>query len=530
MHWPRLHLVHQLALLLTGAAVLSVAITGGFTVWNLRTGFSEYMRLRDQDAVEQLTRVITQRAAQDSSMAWLRRNREAYHALLRSAGIGQDDDPHGGSERPLRPPRRDRDLAVADSRGDRTGRDNNKPPPGPAYGSIDIADRLFIVDANGQHLAGRPQPEKARQSTYPVTIGGAVVARILLTDAPQPTGIDAAFLRRQITGLAWVALATLLLALLAAWVIAKRWSRPLRAVQSASQRIAQGERTVSLEPEGAVEVVALMTDINQMAQSLSRLENARKLWLAHLSHELRTPLSVLRGELESIEDGARQPTPAVIHSLQQEVFQLSRLIDDLHTLATYEMQGLACQFTEGNVSTWMPLTLARWATTAASQQLHITLLPAAKTNGETRSIHARWDWSRMDQVMANLITNSLRYTDAPGRVEIDVRETANHLEITVDDSAPGVASSDKEALFEPLFRIDASRQRQHQQPLHSQTPALVPTQASGLGLSIVRAIVQTHQGSIYAEDSPLGGLRIVIRLPRQPEAAPAIKQSLTENR
>jgi two-component system, OmpR family, sensor histidine kinase BaeS len=514
MRWPRLHLVHQLALLLTAAAVLSIAITGGFTVWNLRTGFSEYMRLRDQDAVEQLSRVIAQRAAQDPSMEWLRRNREAYRTLLRSAGIIENAAPRGEPEHPVRPPRRDSEFVE-----DRAGVAYARPPPhGPAYGSIHIADRINIVDADGQHVGGRPQPKEARQSIYPIKVGETIVARILLTDAPQPTGIDAAFLRRQITGLAWAALGTVLLALLAAWVIAKHWSRPLRAVQNASQRIAQGDRQVSLVPQGAVEVVALMTDINQMAQSLSRLENARKLWLAHLSHELRTPLSVLRGELESIEDGARKPTPTVIHSLQQEVLQLSRLIDDLHTLATHDMQGLACQFTDGDVSAWMPLTLARWTSSAASQRLHIELRPPQRINDEIPHINACWDWSRMDQVMANLITNSLRYTDAPGRIEISLRETKSHIEIIVDDSAPGVASSDKDALFEPLFRVDASRQR-HQQPLNPSAPA--QAQASGLGLSIVRAIIQTHQGYVYAEDSPLGGLRIVMQLPPHPQKTQA---------
>jgi two-component system sensor histidine kinase BaeS len=310
--------------------------------------------------------------------------------------------------------------------------------------------------------------------------------------------VDARFLQRQTSRLIGATLGSIALAVIAAWWMAGRWSRPLLALQRASRDIARGKRTHMLQPTGAREIAELMQDINTMTVELARLEEARRSWIAQISHELRTPLSVLRGELEAIEDGARAPTPQVLSSLRDEVLQLNRLVDDLHTLSVADMGGMRCEPTEGDAHVWLWRVAHRFAAQAQKKGLVLQLPPK-----KALPIPAQWDFGRIEQLLTNLLTNSLRYTDAPGTVVVDWQCDARQLTLTVDDSAPGVSAADLRELFEPLFRGDRTRQRGDQH-------------GSGLGLSIARSIAKAHQGTITASTSPRGGLQLCVRLPLRP--------------
>ena len=216
---------------------------------------------------------------------------------------------------------------------------------------------------------------------------------------------------------------------------------------------------------------------------------------------LRTPLSVLRGEMEAIEDGARQPTPKVMSSLRDEVLQLTRLVDDLHTLSVADVDGLRCDFTPGDAHAWLWRVAQRFE--AQAQQRGLTLMLPAQA---APPIAVNWDFGRIEQLLANLLTNSLRYTDTPGSVAVDWHSDGRVVTLTVDDSAPGVSQADMRELFEPLFRGDKARQRGDQH-------------GSGLGLAIARSIAHAHKGTISASPSQRGGLQLCVHLPVQPEVA-----------
>jgi two-component system sensor histidine kinase BaeS len=302
-------------------------------------------------------------------------------------------------------------------------------------------------------------------------------------------------LSRQYVGLGLAAGATLLLALLAAAFAAPRLSRPLRHLQAATQRIAGGELAVVVPETGSHEMAALIGDVNRMAAELKALEGARRRWIAQISHELRTPLSVLLGEIESIQDGARAPSPDVLANLRAEVLQLVRLVNDLHMLSMADLGALPCEFSDGNAATVLNRAARRFVPRAQKAGLALELR-------EGPAVQVRWDFGRVEQLLTNLLENSLRYTTAPGQVRVQWSLTPAGLDLRVDDTPPGVATSQLEQLFEPLFRADAARQR-----------ATGGSHGSGLGLSICRAIVQAHGGTIRAEVSPLGGLAVVARLP-----------------
>lgn len=499
-----LRIAHQLSLLLAAAVVLAVALVGGLSLWNLRSGFVDYMRLRDEEQLTRFVQLVERRAVADPSMAWLQGDRQALRELVDEFyDLGARDGP------PLRRPPPEREPPGWSTMPpppppppprEGPGRVRRPPPPGGPGGSL--GERIVVRDAQGEWLAGRPQPLGARRLVRAVVVSGADVASVELSIEAVPDGLDARFLQRQYTGLLWAALTTISLAVLAAWWVAGRWSRPLRQLQQATHRIARGEPGVQLDVatvgRGAVEIDELLADVNAMVLSLGAMEASRRHWIAQISHELRTPLSVLRGEMESIEDGARAPTPGVMASLREEVVQLTRLVDDLHMLSMADINQLSCSFAAGDISEALARMTRRFETRAT--QLGLSLLFKAGAP----ALVAHWDWGRIEQLLSNLLENSLRYTNAPGQIQVHWRLQQEVVLLTVEDSAPGVAAEHLHRLFEPLFRLDTARTRTGQH-------------GSGLGLSIVRAIVQAHQGKVQAKPSPLGGLTIEVALPLQPQ-------------
>jgi two-component system sensor histidine kinase BaeS len=360
-------------------------------------------------------------------------------------------------------------------------------------------ERLSVVDAAGRPLAGRPLASDEVSAERSIVIAGRTVARVQLARRPFASAdVDAAFLARQYHGIVLTALLLTLLAVAGAVWAGRRWLRPVRAVQHAASRVAQGAFDVRLVPHGNDELADLSRDINAMAESLQQLEASRRRWLAELSHEMRTPLAVLRSEVEALVDGVRPLTPAAMLSLQEEVARVTRLVEEFHQLALSDLRALPCSFAPVQPSALLRAALAQVQPRAQAAGLQLAL------DDTGAPPLAYWDTQRIGQLLANLFENSLRYTDAPGRIALQLRPgDAGEAVLCIEDSAPGVPAADHPRLFEPLYRADASRSRR--------------LGGSGLGLAICRAIAQSHGGRIEAGASTMGGLRVAVTLPLQPE-------------
>jgi two-component system sensor histidine kinase BaeS len=176
-----------------------------------------------------------------------------------------------------------------------------------------------------------------------------------------------------------------------------------------------------------------------------------------------------------------------------------------------DLGQLHCVFVPGDADVVLRRIADRFVARAAQHGLSLELVPGA-------AIPACWDFGRIEQLLTNLLENSLRYTHAPGRIMLDWTQTGQALQQTltlrIEDTAPGVSSAQLPQLFEPLFRADAARGRQ---------AGLVNSSAggagSGLGLSIAKAIVLAHQGQISATHSGVGGLCVTVVLPLLPAGA-----------
>lgn len=513
----RLRLVHQLALLLVTAVLLAVTLLGGVVAWNLREGFSDYLRAQDEAWLERFA-VLAGQQVEQHGIGALSGPREVLGPLLQAATPeSAGGEPAGAEPNPADPlrmePRRRmepgggappvRVPGVAPRPEPPWAPQGQRPPwePPPQPGARDphgFGRRLVIVGQDGRFLWGRPPPQAGIPwIERPVMAHGDVAGTLrLYSRPPAAEGVDRAFLLRQYRGIALAGSALVLLALLCAAAVGRSWLRPVVQAQAAARRIAQGAFDVRLARRGPDEVGALIDDINAMAASLQQLEGSRRRWIAELSHELRTPLAVLRAELDGLLDGVRPMNAQALQSLQAEVSRLTRLTEDFHQLALSDLRALPCRFGPVDVAALLREAVDRHAERARAAGLTLSLqeLP--------RLPELQADEQRLQQLLDNLLENSLRYTDPPGIVEVSARREADGLVLAIDDSAPSVPADALDRVFEPLYRVEASRNRR--------------SGGSGLGLAICRAIVHSHGGRIRASVSPRGGLRVECVLPWRP--------------
>jgi two-component system sensor histidine kinase BaeS len=454
------------------AAVLSL---------NLTRGFNDYLAARDREFVERAADILIAAAR--------------THLAER-----QPNQPPPDLASLLRDPRLDLPPFRADQGKPPEmfpGQQAHLPPPEL------VITRLIVMDARGRRLAGPFLPPArlmpANIIRRDLVVDGEMLGTLLvLPRGPVPSGVDTNFLHSQHRRAALLVLLLGLFSLLPATLIARRGSGLVRNIRSATGAISRGDYDIRVAPSRIREIGSISDNINDMARSLSRLEATRRRMLAEISHELRTPLAAMRGEIDALVDGVRPLRPQAMVSLQEDVMQLGQLVDDLHLLALADLAALPCRFDTVEV-----LALCRAAMGRIAPQAERAGIDMVLNTPKLDELAARWDAARMRQLFGNLLGNSLAYTSAPGRVEMTLALRDQKIMILVDDSPPGVPVDQRAHLFEPLFRGDPARSR--------------ATGGSGLGLSISTAIVQAHGGTIDAAESPLGGLRIAITLPLDPE-------------
>ncbi|SFU96850.1 7TM-DISM domain-containing protein [Pseudoduganella namucuonensis] len=270
-------------------------------------------------------------------------------------------------------------------------------------------------------------------------------------------------------------------------------------VGAVTQRVAGGEFSARLPMPDETALRPLATSVNAMAESLARLEGARRHWIAEISHELRTPLAGLICEIEAMLDGVRPLGLAQVESLHGTAQRLTRLVDDLHELAMSDLRPLGCKFAPVDYRQLMTDLMPHFGAEAAKRGLTLAL------ECEPGPAPAMWDGGRVNQLLINLIANSIAYTDAPGAIRVRATALPERVRIEVEDSAPGLGRDELARVFEPLYRAQGARRRR--------------ADGSGLGLKICRAIVDAHHGTIGVSASALGGVLVRVELPLAPAGA-----------
>lgn len=489
-----LKLFHKLFLLVAVTALVASLAMATVMAWNLNRGFADYLEARDAETIDAYVSLISQKLEEQGGVAALKTGKvtlESLHGdLVRESFIADFGAGRRRPDRPIRPFPRD----VMDH-----------PPPPPRNGGPPafIAPRLLLFDASGEQIAGPPPPlaDGPKMTARVISLNGQTIGTAkIIPHAPTPGGVDARFLRSQYINAALLVVALMIFAALAAWGFARAGTRRLANMEAATKEIAHGNFAVRTDAAGADEISTMSQNINQMAESLARADQARRGWLAEIGHELRTPLTVLSGELEALKDGIRPLDQNAISSLQEETGRLGDLIEDLHFMAVSDLTDAPHKFTPDDAVKLVGDVTERFRPllTKAGLKLDVDL-------GSKAPLAVVWDGKRIEQLLGNLLTNALRYTDAPGIVRVSLESARDRIIISVEDSAPGVPVDALPRLFEPLFRVDEARDRS--------------SGGSGLGLAVCRTIVEAHGGRISANHSNLGGLLIELNLPQETSRA-----------
>jgi len=290
-----------------------------------------------------------------------------------------------------------------------------------------------------------------------------------------------------------------LLAVAVGLVLARRLSHPLQELHDAVTRVAGGDFQQEVGPRGVGELEDVASAFNSMAHRLRESERQRQELLAAIAHELRTPLAIIEGNLEAMLDGVRAPTPDLIATLHTQSALLSQLITDLRDLSLADARQLSLRRRSVDLAVLCQESVDAMKVWTDERKVSTSV----RVEGETT---AAVDPDRLRQVVQNLLHNAVRFTPAGGQVTVIVKEETvdqdRWVTVEVEDGGPGIPAEDLSRIFEPFYRVDPSRSR--------------ASGGTGMGLAVVKLLVEVHGGSVRAENRPAGGSRFIVQLPASP--------------
>ena len=316
-----------------------------------------------------------------------------------------------------------------------------------------------------------------------LVVGVAVVGAEVFTALMMELGDSAEHARDMYAdSVTTVVIAAALVAVLAsvglAIVLSRMLARPLAEIGIAARRIADGDYAARVPRSGPEELASLADSFNQMAASLERQEQMRRDFIANAAHELRTPLTNLQGYLEALRDGVITADRATYESLHEEADRLVRLSRSLDALAEGDADTDAPSLVEVDLAAAVrtALDLAAPSIERAGLRLDADMPPA---------LPARADPDRLAQVLANLLSNAVRYTPRGGLISVRVERRPGDVLVSVGNTGEGIPAEDLDRVFERFYRVEKSRDRARG--------------GAGIGLAIVKQLVEGIGGRVGAE-------------------------------
>jgi two-component system sensor histidine kinase BaeS len=368
-----------------------------------------------------------------------------------------------------------------------------------------MTQRLRLANAAGEVIAdtsgadvGNMLNTTERSAAQPLRVNGRLVGYLLLEGGMGLNDTNAAFLFTRINRAALIAaLIAGGIALVLALVLSDRLIQPIRRLTQAAARLAQGDLSHRVPVQGNDELAKLGVSFNYMADSLQQAEEARRAMTADIAHELRTPLAVQRAHLEALQDGIFDPTQENIQSVLDQNLLLTRLVDDLRTLALADAGQLQLEKTPVDFAALVQRIVERFTPQAAKLQVELVL--TVPTQIQTAPPVLNLDAGRIEQIIGNILSNALRYSPEGSQIKIDLLRSATSVQVRIQDGGPGIPPEALEHIFERFYRADRARSRAEG--------------GSGLGLAIAKELAEMHGGTLNAANAPEGGAIFILSLP-----------------
>ncbi len=361
--------------------------------------------------------------------------------------------------------------------------------------------RIRLADAEGNILLDTDNAEPVGslesdelQRAIPLQVGSKTVGYLLPEGGMVfSTGDDTALIDR-LTRAAYIAAGVaIIFALILAILFSNRLLRPIRALTQAADALAEGDLSNRVDVQGNDELATLGQTFNQMAIALEEAEQSRRGMTADIAHELRNPLAVQRAQLEAMQDGVHPASSENISSILEQNILLTRLVEDLRTLALVDSGQLQLEMVPTDLATLVGRIVHRFKSQAGEKQIDLRYV----VEGECAEIEI--DPGRVEQIVGNLISNALRYSPEKSWVKIKLVCSPNQKMLSVRDNGPGIPSESTELVFDRFYRVDHSRSRAEG--------------GTGLGLAIARQLAEAQGGELTAGNHPDGGAIFKLTFP-----------------
>ncbi|MFD1177924.1 sensor histidine kinase [Paenibacillus puldeungensis] len=364
--------------------------------------------------------------------------------------------------------------------------------------------RQLIWDTNrmgmmGHSMAGEQEKSQttAERSQYSLdirndgqTIGTLEIQGLEDVFAPQ----NQQFLQMFST-LLWVALLIVVMGVCVFSVyLANGLSRPLQQIKRVATRMREGDLSsrVELAANQKTEIEEVALSLNHLADALQQQEKLRKNLTADIAHELRTPIATIQSHIEAFQDGVWEPSPDKLEVCHEQVVRLVKLIHDLEYLTALENPMLKLQREKVNLN-----EVVRNSVNAVKGQFtHKNIILDIEAKQE---IYINGDYDRLVQVFSNLLNNAYKYT-SEGSICVSISESTTDAEVSITDTGTGIAPDELPLIFERFYRGDKSRNRK--------------TGGAGIGLAIVKAIVEAHGGTVHVNSIVEHGTQFCVRIPK----------------
>jgi signal transduction histidine kinase len=366
-------------------------------------------------------------------------------------------------------------------------------PPRPAAGPATV---LVAATAGPSPGPSASPAALGPVQRLPITVNGKVVGTALVrvsqaTALPDAVGFRGEVVALLLAGGAAGALVSLLLGIF----FARRAARPVRDLSAAAQAVAAGDRPARLDAGRGDEFGQISQAFGVLADAAEGEERLRQGFAAEVAHELRTPLTILRSQVEGLRVGVLEPSPAALASLEEEVARITRLVTDLQILGSADAAGFTLERAHTDLATIADQTAREFAGLFEGAgiilQTHLEAAPA-------------WaDPVRAAQIVANLLSNALKYTPHGGMVRLQAGTDGPWAVLRVSDTGPGIPADELPHIFDRFFRGRTAR------------PA-----GTGIGLTVVAELAAAHGGTAEAASQPGQGSTFTIRLPAQTQTGP----------
>ncbi len=362
-------------------------------------------------------------------------------------------------------------------------------------GDIVLLDARFnvLISGRGFHMGDR-LTQNQLMDAIPVESNDRVVGYVVLrSDTFREQPWETAFLERLTETLIIGSVAIVSIAIVLGIFLARSLTRPLQQLTEATRMVAAGDLDVAVDVNSQDELGELAQSFNTMNQKLAEARDLRRQMTADIAHELRTPVSVILGYADGLKDNVIPPTEETFELIQEQAEQLEHLIEDLRTLTRAEAGELTLDLAQTDPVPLVKRLISAYEPQAARQAITLTYAvvePVPKI---------LVDADRLRQILSNLLSNALQYTPAEGSISMRVASMDQEVVFTITDSGPGIPAEDLDRIFERFYRRDPSRSRD--------------TGGSGLGLSIVKSLVERQGGRITVESEPGKGATFRVVFP-----------------